>query len=78
MSKTISSTELPDYRGVFTRLPLRASSNTKICDAFGITVNEFFSEDITPHGDEVILLSGYRKLTTESKKMLRYIIENMK
>ena len=28
MSKTISSTELPDYRGVFTRLPLRASSNT--------------------------------------------------
>lgn len=50
----------------------------KICDAFGITVNEFFSEGITPHGDEVILLSGYRKLATESKKMLRYIIENMK
>lgn len=50
----------------------------KICEGFNIAVSEFFNEDLTPNGDEVILLSNYRKLTGDSKKMVRYMIENMK
>ena len=50
----------------------------KICSAFNVTVEEFFNASFTRTADEVVLINSYRKLSKESKKMLRYMIEAMK
>jgi transcriptional regulator with XRE-family HTH domain len=50
----------------------------KICNAFNVTVEEFFYISFAPKADEVVLLNSYRKLNNQSKKMLIYMIEAMK
>ena len=51
-----------------------------ICDAFGITLAEFFSEGEraeTLTSDERALLVSYRKLSFGNKKAVKSLIENL-
>lgn len=50
----------------------------QICEAFGITLAEFFSEEVKLNSqDEVALLANYRKLETKDKKVVRKLSEFM-
>lgn len=49
-----------------------------ICDAFGITLAEFFNEKNSNFsGDELILLSNYRKLSAKEKNIINSLIDNI-
>ena len=50
----------------------------KICSAFNVTVEEFFNISFTPKAEEVELIKYYRKLNTDSKRMIVIIIKQMK
>jgi len=50
----------------------------KICSAFNVTVEEFFNISFTPKAEEVELIKCYRKLNTDSKRMIVIIIKQMK
>lgn len=51
---------------------------TMLCDAFGISLYEFFNEtDISAQDEEIAFLSKYRLLSSESKNAVRIIIENL-
>ena len=50
----------------------------QICDAFGITLSEFFAETVTlSNQDEVMLLSQYRRLNTPDQQVVRKIAQFM-
>ena len=50
----------------------------QICDAFGITLSEFFSEEVTLNSqDEVAVLGNYRKLDPKNKQVVRKLTEFM-
>lgn len=50
----------------------------QICEAFGITLAEFFSEEVKLNSqDEVALLANYRKLESKDKKVVRKLTEFM-
>ena len=50
----------------------------KICDAFNITVEDFFCISIAPKADEIVLINSYRKLNSDSKRTALIIIQQMK
>lgn len=50
----------------------------KICSAFNVTVEEFFNISFTPKAEEVELIKYYRKLNTDSKRIIVIIIKQMK
>lgn len=50
----------------------------KICDAFDITVEDFFCISIAPKADEIILLKAFRELSKDGKKMLLLLVQAMK
>ena len=50
----------------------------KICDAFNITVEDFFCVSVTPKADEIILLKTFRELSKSEKKMFLYMIRTLK
>lgn len=50
----------------------------KICDAFNITVENFFCVSITPKADEVILLKNFRELNKDGKKTLLLLVQALK
>ena len=50
----------------------------QMCDAFGITLAEFFSEEVKLNSqDEVAVLSNYRKLDKQNQKVVRKLTEFM-
>ena len=51
-----------------------------ICDAFGVTLSEFFSEGETDAltTDEHALIKGYRKLSYQNKQAVRNLVEGLK
>jgi transcriptional regulator with XRE-family HTH domain len=50
----------------------------KICDAFNITVEDFFCVSVTPKADEIILLKIFRELSKDGKKTILLLIESIK
>lgn len=50
----------------------------KICDAFNITVEDFFCVSITPKADETVLLKSYRELNKDGKKTLLLLVQAIK
>jgi transcriptional regulator with XRE-family HTH domain len=50
----------------------------KICDAFDITVEDFFCISIAPKADEIILLKAFRELSKDGKKTLLLLVQAMK
>ena len=51
-----------------------------ICDAFGVTLAEFFSDgntDALTH-DEQSLIKNYRKLSYQNKQAVRNLVEGLK
>ncbi len=50
-----------------------------ICDAFGVTLAEFFSDETATSvtADEQALLCAYRKLSYANKKAVRTLLENL-
>ncbi len=51
-----------------------------ICDAFGITLSEFFSEGDgaeSLNADERALIAAYRKLSFGNKKAVKSLVENL-
>lgn len=50
----------------------------KICSAFNVTVEEFFCTTTTPKAEEVMLISIYRKLDLQSKKIALLMIEQLR
>lgn len=51
-----------------------------ICDAFGVTLAEFFSEGDTDAltQDEQSLVKSYRKLSYQNKQAVRNLVESLK
>ncbi|MDD3130082.1 MAG: helix-turn-helix transcriptional regulator [Candidatus Izemoplasmatales bacterium] len=49
----------------------------KICDAFNISVEDFFCVSNAPKADEVILLKNFRELSKDGKKTLLLLIQGM-
>ncbi|MBR2433219.1 MAG: helix-turn-helix transcriptional regulator [Clostridia bacterium] len=50
----------------------------QICDAFGITLSEFFAETVTlSNQDEVMLLSQYRRLKAPDQQVVRKLTQFM-
>ena len=49
----------------------------KICDAFNITVEDFFCISIAPKADEIILLKAFRELSKDGKKTLLLLAQTM-
>lgn len=50
----------------------------QICEAFGITLAEFFAEEVTLNSqDEVAVLGYYRKLDHKNKVVVRKLTEFM-
>ena len=56
------------------------STLSKICNAFGITMSEFFMESNTApeSADELLLLNNYRKLSPKNKEAVKNLISNLK
>ncbi len=50
----------------------------KICDAFNITVEDFFCVSNAPKADEIILLTKYRELNSDGKKILLLLVQTIK
>ena len=50
----------------------------KICDAFNITVEDFFCVSITPKADEIVLLKFYRELNKGGKKTVLLLVQAIK
>ena len=50
----------------------------KICDAFNITVEDFFCISITPKADEVILLRDFRELSKDGRKTVLLLVQSIK
>ena len=51
-----------------------------ICDAFGITMSEFFMEtsiDSQFSNDDLLLLSAYKKLSIKEQASIKLLIENL-
>ena len=50
-----------------------------ICDAFGVTLSEFFSDGNTDSltQDEKTLVKGYRKLSYQKKLAVRNLVEGL-
>ena len=66
------------YRIMAHELSPTFAQTEKICDAFNITVEEFFCVSFAPKADEVILINNYRKLNNDSKRMILIIVQQMK
>lgn len=52
----------------------------RICDAFGITLSQFFSEDgeaVTLTDEQRKLLSGWAAMSDKNKEILLYLMEHM-
>ena len=47
----------------------------QLCNAFGITLAEFFAMDENKNTDEIKLLSNYRKLSKTNKNIVISLIE---
>lgn len=50
----------------------------KICDAFNITVEDFFCVSFAPKADETILLKSFRELNNDGKKTVLLLIQAMR
>ena len=50
----------------------------KICSAFNVTVEEFFNISFTPKAEETVLISVYRKLDSERKRIALLMIEQLR
>ena len=52
----------------------------KICDAFGISLSEFFHYDLksSQTSEEIMLLNDYRKLSNKNKKIVKNLISELK
>lgn len=63
---------------MFTRKTLPSISTlTQLCEAFNITLSEFFDENNNCSNEEVFMLSKYRELSTSNKKILMDLINSM-
>lgn len=64
---------------MFTRKTLPSITTlTLLCDAFGITLAEFFKDDnINVPIDELTLISSYRKLSNDNKVMINELLKLM-
>ena len=49
----------------------------QICDAFNISLSQFFNENEGINNDEEYIIYNYRKLKDENKKYIKQIIEIM-
>ena len=50
----------------------------KICSAFNVTVEEFFCITMAPKAEEAMLISVYRKLDLERKRIALLMIEQLR
>ena len=66
------------YRIMAHELSPTFSQIEKICDAFDITVEDFFCVSNMPKADEVILLKNFRELSKDGKKTLLLLVQAMK
>ena len=52
---------------------------TSICNGLNVSLSEFFADEIlTPTTEEQILLDKYRKLSSQNKKAVANLINNLK
>ena len=66
------------YRIMAHELSPTFSQIEKICDAFDITVEDFFCISIAPKADEVLLLKTFRELSKDGKKTLLRLVQAIK
>lgn len=53
------------------------STLKQICDAFGLTLSQFFENDDSYTEDEMFLVSRYRRLKDKEKSYINKIVEIM-
>ena len=54
------------------------STLKQLCDAFGITISQFFEDENTGYSDdELLLLSNYRKLNNKEKNIVLSLTDNI-
>ena len=54
------------------------STLSMLCDAFGITLSQFFDDkELEYSDDELLILSNYRKLNEKEKNIIKSLIENI-
>ena len=53
------------------------STLSQICDAFGLTLSQFFNEDEGVDANEQYVLSMYKKLNTKNKNAVKNLIKNL-
>lgn len=50
---------------------------TQLCEAFNITLSEFFNEENSTSNDELYLLSKYRELSAQNQTTIKELINIM-
>lgn len=64
---------------MFSRQTLPSLSTLKqLCDAFGITLSQFFEDETNEFSDdEFLIISQYRKLSSNEKDIIKKLLESI-
>lgn len=64
---------------MFSRQTLPSLTTLKqLCDAFGITLSQFFENDSKEFSDdELLLISNYRKISSNEKEIINKLLETI-